>query len=152
MSLESNIDGPSNELSEPQLRAARMIAMGEVYNDIASQLDIDRTTIYRWRKQTAFMDELSRLSRRASEESCEHLVRDISEINDIILGTLLDVAQNDGSGGARVSAARALTELVERAEDRAQRAEYDVMRDQSGEIRGLLEEIRAEQSPQSNNE
>lgn len=135
-------------LDEIQLRAARMIAMGMPYNDIAAQIDVDRTTIYRWRKQPDFSAELSRLGRKASQEGREHLVRDISEINDIILGTLLDVAQNDASGGARVSAARALTELVERAEDRAQRAQYDVMRDQSSEIKGLLEEIRAEQNSQ----
>jgi transposase-like protein len=139
--LERNV-----ALDEIQLRAARLIAMGVPYNDIAEQINVDRVTLYRWRKQPDFSAELSRLTQEASQENREHLVRDISEINDIILGTLLDVAQNDASGGARVSAARALTELVDRAEERAQRAQYDVMRDQSAEIRGLLEEIKAEQS------
>jgi hypothetical protein len=136
----------STELSEPQLRAARMIAMGEPYNDISSQLGIDRTTIYRWRKLPEFSTEVKRLVEAATLEGRKRVVRDVSEINDVILGTLLDVAQNDSSGGARVSAARALTELVERAEDRAQYAQHDVMRDQSVEIRGLLEDIRAEQN------
>ena len=142
----------TSELAEPQLRAARMIAMGEPYNDIASELGLDRTTIYRWRKLLVFSTEVKRLVEAATLEGRNRVVRDVSEINDVILGTLLDVAQNDSSGGARVSAARALTELVERAEDRAQRAEYNVMRDQSVEIRGLLEDIRAEQSRSSNNE
>ena len=130
-------------IDEVQLRAARMIVMGVPYNDIAEQINVDRVTLYRWRKQAAFADELSRLTQEASQENREHLVRDISEINDIILGTLLDVAQNDASGGARVSAARALTELVDRAEERAKRTQYDVMRDQSGDIRALLEDIKA---------
>ena len=134
-----------NVLTEPQLRAARLISMGEAYNDIATELDIDRVTIYRWRKQPEFAEELSRLTQKASPENSEHLVRDISEINDVILGTLLDVAQNDASGGARVSAARALTELVDRAEERAQRAQHDVMRDQSADIKALLENIRSVQ-------
>lgn len=135
----------TSELTEPQLRAARMIAMGEPYSDIASELGIDRTTIYRWRKLLVFSAEVKRLVEAATLEGRNRVIRDVSEINDVILGTLLDVAQNDSSGGARVSAARALTELVERAEDRAQCAEYNVMRDQSVEIRGLLEEIRTEQ-------
>ena len=133
-------------LDEVQLRAARMIAMGVPYNDIAKQINVTRITLYRWRKLPQFAAELSKLTQEASQESREHLVRDISEINDIILGTLLDVAQNDSSGGARVSAARALSELVERAEERAQQEQYDVMRDQSAEIRGLLEDIRSQQS------
>jgi transposase-like protein len=134
-----------NELTEPQLRAARLISLGEAYNDIATELDIDRVTLYRWRKQPEFAEELSRLTQEATQKNREHLVRDISEINDVILGTLLDVAQNDVSGGARVSAARALTELVDRAEERAQRAQYDVMRDQSSDIKALLEDIRSVQ-------
>ena len=54
-------------------------------------------------------------------------------------------AQNDGSGSARVSAATALTDLVERAEDRASGAEYDLMQDQSTEIKTILEDIRSKQ-------
>jgi hypothetical protein len=33
--------------------------------------------------------------------------------------------------------------LVEKAEERAKHVDYDVMRDQSGEIKALLEDIRA---------
>lgn len=132
-------------LAEPQLRAARMIAMGESYNDISAQLDIDRTTIYRWRKLPSFAAEVSRLIETAMEEGRSRVVRDVSEINDIVLNTLLDVAQNDASGSARVTAARALSDLVEKAEERASPSEHNVMQDQSVEIRGLLEEIKQEQ-------
>ena len=143
MNPEIQFDDPTPELTEPQLRAARMIAMGEAYNDIASQLDIDRTTIYRWRKLPLFAAEVKQLIESASQEGRNRIVRDISEINDVVLSTLLDVAQNDASGSARVSASRALTDLVEKAEDRAKHVDYDVMRDQSGEIKALLEDIRA---------
>lgn len=132
-----------NELTEPQLRAARLISMGQAYNDVAAELNIDRTTIYRWRKIPDFTSEVKRLTNLAAKQGRNRVIRDINEINDVILGTLLDVAQNDASGGARVSAARALTELVDRAETRAKQADHDVMRDQSGEIRALLEDLRA---------
>jgi len=134
-----------HELNEPQLRAARMIAMGDSYKDISAQLGIDRSTIYRWRSLRHFSTEVSRLVDTAMEEGRERVVRDVSEINDVILSTLLDVAQHDASGGARVSAARALTDLVDRAEERAKMAGVDVMRDQSEDIKGLLEAIREEQ-------
>lgn len=137
-------DNSDSELTEPQLRAARMIAMGEPYNDIASQLAIDRTTIYRWRKLPEFSTEVKRLVEAATLEGRSRVVRDVSEINDVILTTLLDVAQNDASGSARVSAARALTDLVDKAEERAKHVDNDVMRDQSGEIKALLEDIRAQ--------
>lgn len=133
------------DLNEPQLRAARMIAMGDSYKDISAQLGIDRSTIYRWRNLQHFSAEVSRLVDTAMEEGRERVVRDVSEINDVILSTLLDVAQHDVSGGARVSAARALTDLVDRAEERAKTAGVDVMRDQSEDIKGLLEAIREEQ-------
>ena len=138
-------ESPNHELAEPQLRAARLIAMGESYQDISAQLAIDRTTIYRWRKLPRFADEVSRLIDTAMEEGRSRVVRDVSAISDIVLDTLLDVAQNDGSGSARVSAAKALTDLVERAEDRASGAEYDLMRDQSGEIKTILDDIRSQQ-------
>jgi len=131
-------------LTEPQLAAARLIAMGIPYNEIASRIGIDRSTIFRWRKSNIFQDELNRLSNAASKASEKRVVRDITEINDVILTTLLDVAENDASGAARVSAARVLSDLVERAEERANRQNHDVMRDQSGEIRELLLELRSE--------
>lgn len=140
---EPNVQG--KELTEIQLRAARLMAMGESYKHISEQLDIDRTTIYRWRKLPTFAAELSQLTEAAMAEGRDRVVRDVSDINDIILSTLVDVAENDTSGSARVSAARVLVDMVERAEERAAQVDHDVMKDQSGEIRLLLEEIRAQQ-------
>ncbi len=130
------------ELTDIQLKAARMIAMGIGINHIASQLSINRTTIYRWRKLPNFSDELSHLASTAKTESAERVIRDIAEIKDVVLSTLLDVAQHDASGSARVSAARVLTELMEKTEGRT--SQNDVMRDQSDEIKGLLQLIQQE--------
>ena len=147
--LECELDESSTqerELTEVQLRAARLLAMGESYKNIATQLGVDRTTIYRWRKLPTFSAELSQLSGAAMAEGRDRVVRDVTEINDIILTTLVDVAENDTSGSARVSAARVLVEMVERAEERAAQTDHDVMKDQSAEIRLLLEEIKGQQT------
>lgn len=133
------------ELTEVQLRAARLLAMGVSHKNISLQVGIDRTTLYRWRKQSAFSEELSKLTQTASREGRNRVVKDVTEINDIILSTLVDVAENDTSGSARVSAARVLVDMVERAEERAEQTSHDVMKDQSGEIRMLLEEIKSQQ-------
>ncbi len=139
---EQNIE--AMELTEIQLKAARMTAMGISFGEIASELNINRTTIYRWRKLPPFSAEISRLVDAAKEENKDLVVRDISEIKDIVLTTLLDVAQYDDSGSARVSAARVLTEMVEKAESRSDK--NNVMRDQSDEIKGLLQLIHNERS------
>ncbi len=137
------------ELTELQLRAARLMSMGVSYKDIAQQIGIDRTTIYRWRQLPEFSAELVNLAEAAKAGGRDRVVRDVSEINDIILSTLIDVAENDASGSARVSAARVLAEMVERAEERADQASRDIMKDHSGEIRLLLQEIKAQQSDTS---
>ena len=125
------------ELTETQLTAARMTAMGVSYGEIASKLDVNRTTVYRWRKLPEFSTEVSALVDTVKKENRERVVRDISYIKDIVLDTLLDVAQNDVSGSARVAAARVLTEMMQKAEERS--SQNDVMRDQSGEIKDLLQ-------------
>ena len=122
-----------------QLNAARMIAMGISLNDIAEELQVNRSTIYRWRSLPHFSSEVSRLADAAQQKSHECIVRDIAEIKDVILSTLIDVAQNDGSGSARVSAARVLNEMVLKAEDISD--VEDVMQDQSEEIREMLQLI-----------
>ena len=131
------------ELTEIQLRTARMTAMGISFNEIAAELDINRVTVYRWRQLPQFASEVSKLVNTAREECKDRVIRDISEIKDIVMNTLLDVAQYDTSGSARVAAARTLTEMVQKAEDRSDRS--DVMRDQSEEIKGLLQLIQKEQ-------
>ena len=132
------------ELTELQLRAARMTAMGVSYGEIASKLDVNRTTVYRWRKLPGFSAEVSALVDTVKKENRERVVRDISDIKDIVLDALLDVAQYDVSGSARVSAARVLTEMMQKAEERSN--QNDVMRDQSGEIKDLLQLIHSEQT------
>ena len=137
-----------DDLTETQLDAARMIAMGMRFGEIAKALNIDRTTIYRWRKLPKFSSEVSELINAARNTNEERLVRDINQIKDIILETLIDVARYDSSGSARVSAARQLTEMIEKAEDRSNQSH--VMEDQSNEIRELLHRIQGKQ--QNSNE
>ena len=130
----------NDHLTESQLKAARMIAMGIDFSTIADELSINRSTLYRWRKAPLFHTEVSQLITTMKTETRKRVINDISEIKDIALETLLDVAQNDSSGSARVSAARVLTELVQRAEERID--ESDIMRDQSSEIRSILSAIQ----------
>jgi len=142
--------GQTTGLTEVQLKAVRMVAMGIDFREIASELKVNRTTIYRWRKQPIFSSEVSKLVNTAKEENSDRVIRDISDINDTILTTLLDVAQHDSSGSARVSAARVLLEMSEKAEQRT--TNVDVMRDQTDEIKGLLKLIHQKQieHPQPN--
>ncbi len=127
-------------LTTLQLDAARMVAMGINFSEIASELQLNRSTLYRWRQQEPFSKTVSQLVDNAARKGTEHMINDITDIKDVILGTLLDVAQNDSAGSARVSAARVLHEMVIRAEERADPDE--VMKDQSEEIKSLLKLIQ----------
>ena len=129
-------------LTETQINVARMIAMGISFDEIAKKFGINRSTIYRWRKLAYFNEEIDRLINAAKTRSSDRIIRDIDEIKDIVLGTLIDVAQNDTSGSARVSAAKVLAEMIETAEHRIN--SNDIMRDESGEIKKLLQQIQAE--------
>ena len=80
------------QLTEIQTKAARKAAMGIEFNEIADRLDIDRTTLYRWRKHPLFGAEVTRLIDTAKSETENRVVHDVAEINDIVLTTLLDVA------------------------------------------------------------
>lgn len=143
---------PTKELTEAQLRAARLIAMGMDYKAVAGELGITRVTLYRWRKVPAFIEEVSGLIESAREETRGRVVRDVSEVQDLVLDTLIDVARHDSSGSARVAAARTLKEYMDEAQRRAEQADSDLMADRSGEIRAILEHIKNEQGgslPQS---
>jgi len=95
-------------------------------------------------ENTCLIDEVSRLMESAREETRERVVRDVSEVQDLVLDTMIDVARNDSSGSARVSAVRALKEYMDQAEERANAAGDDLMSDKSGEINAILEHIRQE--------
>ncbi len=136
----------AKELTEAQIRAARLIAMGMDYKAVAGELGITRVTLYRWRKIPIFIKEVSGLIESAREETRGRVVRDVSEVQDLVLDTLIDVARNDSSGSARVAAARTLKEYMDEAQRRADEANNDLMADRSGEIKAILEHIRGEKA------
>ena len=140
------MDLVDTELSEAQLRAARLIAMGMGYKEVATELGVNRTTVYRWRKSPTFADEVSGLMVSARQGVRERVVRDVTEVKDLVLDTLIDVARNSTQDSARVAAARTLGEYMERAEDRAKQNQGEIMRDQSEEIKTILEHIRKDPS------
>jgi len=137
------MDLVENGLSEVQLRAARLIAMGMGYMDVATELGVNRTTLYRWRMSPAFSEQVSRLMASARDGVRERVIRDVTEVKDLVLDALIDVARNSTQDSARVAAARTLGEFMERAEERARQNQNDVMRDQSGEIRVCSANIHA---------
>ena len=127
-----------------QLRAAQLIAKGLPTVEIAKELDIDRATLWRWRKHPEFMAELSRLSDAIKKENKSRLILDVAQIQELVLETLVDVAQNSNQDSARVQAARTLKEYMDRSEERAKERNREVMQDQSEEIRAILGSIRQE--------
>jgi HEAT repeat protein len=58
-----------NELSERQQNAVELLLHGMGDNEVATQVGVDRTTIFRWRKSIAFQRELDRQRRRLWEQS-----------------------------------------------------------------------------------
>ena len=130
------------KLTETQINVARKIAMGINFDDIAQEFGINRSTIYRWRKLDHFNDEIVRLLVAAKTQSSDRIIRDIEEIKDVVLGSLIDVAQYDSSGSVRVSAVKVLADMIETAEHRIKN--NNVMQDQSREIKKLLQQIQAD--------
>ncbi len=58
-----------NELSQRQRNAVELLLRGLSDQDVAAQLGVDRTTIFRWRKSIAFQRELDRQRRALWEQS-----------------------------------------------------------------------------------
>jgi len=133
-------------LTEVQLKAASLLAMGLTTVGAAHECGTSRSTLHLWRKNPAFAAQLDTLLAEAKDAVQETISNDIVQIKDVVLGVLLDVAKNDRSGSARVAAARTLGEYVERHEERAKHADDDLMADKSGEIKAILEHIRNEKT------
>ena len=137
---------PTPGLSETQMKAVSLLALGTPVTDIATACGVTRMTIHNWRKLPAFRDHLEDLLAQAKEQAGHAIIRDIAEVKELVLGTLIDVARNDSSGSARVAAARTLKEYMDEAQRRAQEADNDLMADRSGEIKAILEHIKNEKA------
>ena len=58
-----------NGLNEQQRNAVELLLHGMSDQEVAAQLRLDRTTVFRWRKSLAFQRELERQRRRLWEQS-----------------------------------------------------------------------------------
>jgi hypothetical protein len=62
-----------NDLTERQRNAVERLLRGDSDQDVAASLGVDRGTIFRWRKSTAFQRELDRQRRQIWEQSVARL-------------------------------------------------------------------------------
>ena len=58
-----------NELTERQRNAVALLLQGHSDQEVAGQLNVDRTTIFRWRKSVAFAREMDRQRKLIWEQS-----------------------------------------------------------------------------------
>ena len=66
---------PARELTAAQLKAAAMVASGQADEQIAGELGIHRTTVFRWRSSPTFQAEVNR-HREAMFQNLHDLMRD----------------------------------------------------------------------------
>src|SRR5262245_50577367 len=59
--IDPNERPPESSLDGKQLQAALALAEGKTETQTAQLLEVNRTTIYRWQKQAAFLAEVNRL-------------------------------------------------------------------------------------------
>jgi hypothetical protein len=64
---------PDNQLTERQIRAVDLLLHGLSDADVATQLGIDRTTVFRWRKLDHFARELDQQRRAVLQSSVSRL-------------------------------------------------------------------------------
>jgi hypothetical protein len=60
---EARPPSPESGLDSKQLKAALALAEGKTETQTAQLVEVNRSTIYRWQKQAAFVAEVNRLNR-----------------------------------------------------------------------------------------
>jgi len=78
-------DVQESGLTEVQLRATSMLAMGCATFEIARECDIDRSTLWLWRKNPAFKAQLDTLLAEAKDRTDEIIPHDITQIKELVL-------------------------------------------------------------------
>jgi hypothetical protein len=73
-----------NCLSDKQATAIDMLVMGKTYQSIADALAVDRKTIYRWRQDEDFKEELSRRRRERWSAATDRLQSMIDDSLSVI--------------------------------------------------------------------
>ena len=92
-----------NDLSERQKSAIDLLLRGLSDQDVASQLGVDRGTIFRWRKSIAFARELDRQRKILWQQSAAQLQSMVQPALDILRAQL-----NDADPKSRLRAAALL--------------------------------------------
>src|SRR5437667_11918377 len=76
------------ELSQRQQKAIHLLLQGLGDEQVGAQLGVDRTTIFRWRQQVAFLRELDRQRRVIWERSANQLQAMVQPALDILRAQL----------------------------------------------------------------
>ena len=98
---------PNKNLSHPQIRAIDLMLQGLTDAQVAEQLGVDRTTIFRWRKSETFARELDRHRQAILEQSTARL--------QSLLKPAMDILQKQLVGGDPKAQLRAAALLVRMA-------------------------------------
>ena len=98
---------PNRELSPSQIRAIDLMLHGLSDAQVAQHLDVDRSTVFRWRKDETFARELDRHRRTLLEQSTARL--------QTLLDPALDILQRQLTGDDPKAQLRAAAILVRMA-------------------------------------
>jgi len=96
------------KLRTRQINAARMVAWGRSEKDIEKLLDIDRKTLYRWKKIPEFTIECEKVGQQQYEEMCYRM-------QDIVMSSVEAIwseLQNRSKGSQRVQVAMNMLRLL----------------------------------------
>jgi hypothetical protein len=93
----------SQQLDPRQLRAVDLVALGTSESQAARELQVDRSTLWRWQQQPAFQDEIAR--RRA--ELWAHSLDRMPSLLDRALDVVAD-ALDDGDRSVAIQLLRVL--------------------------------------------
>ncbi|MFO7830171.1 MAG: phBC6A51 family helix-turn-helix protein [Bacteroidales bacterium] len=87
-------------LIEKQIQAVEMLIAGKNQNEIAQELEIDRTTLYNWRKKLPFQAYYNKLLNEIKENTKESVL----SLHETAIQKVKDVLEN-GNANAKLKAA-----------------------------------------------
>jgi uncharacterized small protein (DUF1192 family) len=78
----------SQQLDPRRLRAADLISLGQTDAEVAQELGVDRTSLWRWRQQPAFQVELERRRDELWTTSLDRLPQLLASALDVVAAAL----------------------------------------------------------------